>query len=272
MRRILLQKIDNIDTRFIFTVKSDNVGTSGTDQFLVKTGYNTYSYNIETSDGYVASGLTGDHTITFPSGVGTHTIYISGLLPMLRFVGSFDRDKILSIENWGIYGIGSTNQDQAFRRCSFLEINATDVPDLSGVTNFNYMFQQCYLVDNIPASDFSNGGAFQYAFFDCDLTEFNVTDLSSGTAFNNCWRANTNLTYFPPNVFDGCLSTDFNNAFAVTNLSQTSIDNILVSIESNGTSNGTFTQSGGSAPSSVGETAIDNLRARGWTVTVTGGY
>ena len=33
-----------------------------------------------------------------------------------------------------------------------------------------------------------------------------------------------------------------------------------------------FNQSGGSAPSATGEAAIDTLRSRGWTVTVTGGY
>ena len=33
-----------------------------------------------------------------------------------------------------------------------------------------------------------------------------------------------------------------------------------------------FNQSGGSAPSSTGEAAIDTLRSRGWIVTVTGGY
>jgi hypothetical protein len=46
----------------------------------------------------------------------------------------------------------------------------------------------------------------------------------------------------------------------------------LVSINSNGTSDGDFDQSGGSAPSATGEAAIDALRGRGWTVTVTGGY
>jgi hypothetical protein len=36
---------------------------------------------------------------------------------------------------------------------------------------------------------------------------------------------------------------------------------------------GTFDQSGGSAPSvDTGQPAIDTLRSRGWTVTVTGGY
>lgn len=60
--------------------------------------------------------------------------------------------------------------------------------------------------------------------------------------------------------------------FGATNLSQESIDGILVSINSNLTSNGTFSQSGGNAPSAVGEAAIVAMRSRGWTVTVTGGF
>jgi hypothetical protein len=73
-------------------------------------------------------------------------------------------------------------------------------------------------------------------------------------------------------MFDSVTATNFTQAFESTNLTQTSIDNILTSIDTANTSNGTFLQSGGSAPSTTGETAIDNLRLRGWTVTVTGGY
>ncbi len=262
-----------VDNRFIFTVKTDNPGTSGTNQFLIKTAYNSYNYNVETSDGYVTTGITGDHTITFPSGIGTHTVYISGLFPMIRFGGSFDKDKILSIENWGIYGIGSTSQDQAFRRCFNIVNNAIDEPDFSTVTNYGFAFQQCTDWQIVPNSDYSNiSGTFAYAWFACDLLSFPAVSLASGTDFNNAWRSNTNLVDFPPNVFDGSSATNFSNAFALTNLSQTSIDNILVSIESNGTSNGAFTQSLGNSPSIIGQTAIDNLRSRGWTVTVTGGY
>jgi len=47
-----------------------------------------------------------------------------------------------------------------------------------------------------------------------------------------------------------------------------------VSLVASGIAAGTrvFGQSGGSAPSAAGEAAIDTLRSRGWTVTVTGGY
>jgi len=46
-----------------------------------------------------------------------------------------------------------------------------------------------------------------------------------------------------------------------------------VSLVTSGIATGTrvFDQSGGSAPSATGAAAIDTLRSRGWTVTVTGG-
>jgi len=50
---------------------------------------------------------------------------------------------------------------------------------------------------------------------------------------------------------------------------------VLVSLVASGIAAGTrvFNQSGGSAPSvGTGQPAIDTLRSRGWTVTVTGGY
>jgi len=77
-----------------------------------------------------------------------------------------------------------------------------------------------------------------------------------------------------PNIFDNVKGGDFTYAFTSTALTQTSIDNILVSLVTSGIATGprVFHQSGGSAPSSTGEAAIDTLRSRGWTVTVTGGY
>jgi hypothetical protein len=92
------------------------------------------------------------------------------------------------------------------------------------------------------------------------------------TSASSAWNSNTTLTTVGANLFNPCTCTNYANAFTNTNLTQTSIDNILVSINSNGTSNGTFNQSGGSAPSATGQAAITAMRSRGWTVTVTGGF
>jgi hypothetical protein len=277
-RRGLLQKIgEAVDNRFIFTVKTDNAGTSANDQFQIIAAFtgNTIGtlYDIETSDGYIATGITLSHTITFPSGAGTHTVYISGVLPRIYFNNGFDRLKFLTIENWGMYGIGSTDQQRTFRGCENLVINATDTPNTFAPNNFFIFMQRCFDNQKVPLFDYSNSTNFSSAWFENNITIVPPEiRFNSATICDGIFRNNINLVDFPPNIFDSCLCTNFNNAFSATNLSQASIDNVLVSIESNGTSGGTFFQSGGSAPSATGETAIDALRGRGWTVTVTGGY
>ena len=70
-------------------------------------------------------------------------------------------------------------------------------------------------------------------------------------------------------MFDNSSANNYNRAFRGTNLSQTSIDNILVSIDTAGQSNGIFEQTGGSAPGSTGLAAVNSLVAKGWTVIYT---
>jgi len=130
-----------------------------------------------------------------------------------------------------------------------------------------------YLRENGGGLDYGSVTNFQNFWRDQNrLTSFPLINTAAGTNFSSAWLGCSSLTSFPANFFDGCAATVFTSAFLNTALTAASIDGILVSINSNGTSNGTFSQSGGSAPSATGEAAIDALRARGWTVTVTGGY
>ena len=85
------------------------------------------------------------------------------------------------------------------------------------------------------------------------------------------WLGFCSLTTIPAGLFDNVSGGNFSGAFSNTSLTQTSIDNVLVSLVASGISAGVFDQSGGSAPSSTGAAAIDTLRSRGWTVTVTEG-
>jgi hypothetical protein len=145
--------------------------------------------------------------------------------------------------------------------------------DVSSGTNFSNAWRSCAGLTSFPLLDVSSGTDFSNAWQTCtSLASFPALDVSSGTNFGYAWQSCISLTTFPANMFDSVTTTNFANAFASTNLTQTSIDNILTSINTAGTSSGTFLQSGGSAPSATGEAAIDALRARGWTVTVTGGY
>jgi len=166
-----------------------------------------------------------------------------------------------------------TNFNSAWRGCSSL----TSFPliDTSSGTVFNRAWYHCNSLTSFPLIDTSSGTVFNRAWYNCtSLTSFPLIDTSAGTSFHRAWRGCTSLTSFPANIFDNVKGGDFTKAFTNTALTQTSIDNILVSLVASGISAGTrvFDQSGGSAPSSTGEAAIDTLRSRGWTVTVTGGY
>jgi hypothetical protein len=164
------------------------------------------------------------------------------------------------------------NFRDAWFNCSSL----TSFPllDVSSGTNFGFAWNGCNSLTSFPLLDVSSGTNFGSAWRGCNsLTSFPLLDVSSGTNFQDAWRLCSSLTTFPPNMFDTVTTTAFANAFTTTALNETSIDNILVSINTANTSNGTFNQSGGSAPSvATGRPAIDALRSRGWTVTVTGGY
>jgi len=164
-----------------------------------------------------------------------------------------------------------TRFDAAWRDCSSL----TSFPliDTSAGTDFGYAWDNCNSLTIFPLIDTSSGTSFVAAWRDCSsLTSFPLIDTSSGTIFSQAWRDCRSLTSFPDNAFDNIKGGSFFNAFNNTALTQTSIDNVLVSLVASGIAAGVFDQSGGSAPSSTGEAAIDTLRSRGWTVTVTGGY
>jgi hypothetical protein len=170
-----------------------------------------------------------------------------------------------------------TSSGTSFSRAWYGCNSLTSFPliDTSSGTNFYNAWRSCTSLTSFPLLDTSSGTRFDAAWRNCNsLTSFPLIDTSSGTHFNNAWLSCTSLTSFPANAFDDISGGDFTDAFTNTDLTQTSIDNILVSLVASGIAAGTrvFNQSGGSAPSATGEAAIDTLRSRGWTVTVTGGY
>jgi photosystem II stability/assembly factor-like uncharacterized protein len=105
------------------------------------------------------------------------------------------------------------------------------------------------------------------------FTRLPLLDLSSATSLQSAWRDCSNLSYVPPKIFDNCLATDLSYAFINCSLTSPSVDNILVSLDVAGQSNGTVDITGGSnlAPSVAGLIALANLEARGWTVNVEAG-
>lgn len=162
----------------------------------------TYDYAVDWGDGFVEGGLTGDasHTYAVP---GTYTVSIKGTFPRIFFNNSGDKDKILSIEQWG--DIQWSSMYYAFSGCVNLTYNATDNPDLSNVTNMDSMFRGAtsfngavggWDVSNVTvmSATFMEASSFNQNIEQWDVS--NVTDMrfmfSSATSFNqplNGWGA-----------------------------------------------------------------------------------
>jgi len=123
---------------FVITVNTRLPGSSCNTCFTIPTNSNmTYNYNVDWGDGTSSTGVTGDitHTYTF---LGVYQIEISGVFPHILFNNQGDRNKLLSIDQWG--EIKWTTMANSFSGCENLAGQANDVPDLRNVTSMNYMF------------------------------------------------------------------------------------------------------------------------------------
>ena len=141
--------IDDDDDDFVITVKTDNPGSSSSTQFRIPTDWMGYNYNVDCDDANsgtnTASAQTWDYTCNYAS-AGTYTIRISdnsgvGTGFHRIYFGSplgGDKEKLLSVDQWGSAQWSSMNG--AFLGCANLIFNASDVPDLSNVTDMGEMF------------------------------------------------------------------------------------------------------------------------------------
>lgn len=162
-----------------------------------------------------------------------------------------------------------TNFAGTWGRCTSL-VSFPTLNVSSGET-FESSWLDCSGLTSFPTLDVSNGTFFYRTWEGCSsLTSFPALDVSSGTDFFNAWNSCTSLTSFPAGMFDNCLATNFQYAWQNCALSQESVDNILLSIDTAGQSNGTLSISGGTsaAPSATGLAAKASLEGKGWTVTV----
>lgn len=128
---------------FIIKVQTDNVGESDSNAFTIPTKPGlAYDYSVDCdNDGtYEKVHQTGDVTCIYEveKDPPPRTINILGTFPAIYFDYSGDKEKIISVEQWGSQEWGT--MEKAFYGCSNLQVNASDTPDLSNVSIMNYMF------------------------------------------------------------------------------------------------------------------------------------
>lgn len=111
--------------------------TTSSESITIPTTGSGYNYSVDWGDGNSDTGLTGNASHTYAS-AGVYTVKISGAFPRIFFNNGGDRKKIKSIEQWGTNTW--TSMRGAFAGAENLVSNATDIPDLSMVTDMYGMF------------------------------------------------------------------------------------------------------------------------------------
>ncbi|MEC3881463.1 BspA family leucine-rich repeat surface protein, partial [Parapedobacter sp. 10938] len=150
-------------------------GASGPNEITIPTTGGGYNYDIQwtsVADALVTgslTGQTGDVTITFPA-AGIYKVSITGDFPRIYFNNTGDKVKILSVEQWG--NIGWTSMENAFHGASNLQVNASDVPDLSGVSSMAWMFAGATSL-NSDLGDWDVGNVTDLSFLFRGATAFN---------------------------------------------------------------------------------------------------
>jgi hypothetical protein len=242
----------------------------------------TVDYEVEWGDGNVETSTINRLPHTYAAGDYELTVNSDGVYRPYFSNEAADATQITSVAIGSGADLG-TNLTNAWNGASNMTTFTCSFDVTSSVTNFFFTWSRCSSLTSFPSLDTSSVTNFYLAWFLCtSLTSFPSLDTSSGTNIAYAWYGCTNLTDFPANMFDttGTLSVSaFTSTWTDCALTTQSIENILVSLDTNGATGITLGIEGGdNAPrytgssgtnlnwSAAAETAYNNLDAKGWTI------
>ena len=136
--------IANNPDAFITTWKTNNTWVTNDHTIRIPGNGPGYEYNImwhevanPANSGEVELVTTNSYDLTLPSS-GIYQIAINGNFPRIYFNDTGDKQKIISVDQWG--DMQWTNMEWAFYGANNLSGQASDVPNLWMVSNMSAMF------------------------------------------------------------------------------------------------------------------------------------
>ena len=153
---------------------------SPNESITIPVGGSTGAYTVDWGDGTVTS-VTGDASHAYAS-PGEYQVVISGDFTRIYLNGRPNAEKLQSIDHWG--GTQWESMNLAFGGATNMVYRATDIPDLSGVTDMSWMFSGAASFNgDISSWDVSNvrhvTGMFSGASsFNGDISEWNVSGVA----------------------------------------------------------------------------------------------
>ena len=177
---------------FINTWNTNNVSAGGStaSQIIIPTTGFGYNYNVswvKVDTPTITGSLlnqTGNALIDNLT-PGIYRVEITGAFPRIFFSGGTESLKILTIEQWG--NIAWSNMQSSFSGCANLTYNATDAPNLSGVTNLSTMFSSCTsLVGNSSMNNWNTATVTDMSalfvatpVFNSDISNWNTANVTN---------------------------------------------------------------------------------------------
>jgi len=189
--------------QFSSTWDTTKPGTSNSQQVtlpLVNSG--NYDFTVYWGDG------ASDHITTWNSPSTTHTYNASGVYNVVikgdiegwQFNSGGDCQKMTNVDEWGVLQLGDVGGSH-FRGCVNLTCNATDAPNLKGVTSLSRSFQGCHSFNgNINAWDVSDVVDFSWCFYGCvafnqPLDKWNMSNaVDIRYMFRSCIEFNQDIS------------------------------------------------------------------------------
>ncbi|RIV47937.1 BspA family leucine-rich repeat surface protein [Flagellimonas taeanensis] len=158
--------------------------TVANEEIVIGTNINlTYDYTIDWGDGTVEEIGTSDRPSHVYASAGNHTVAILGQFPAIVMFESASSELLLSLDQWG--SIQWESMNGAFGTCQNMTYKATDIPDLSQVTDMSYIFYNASSFNgNIGNWDTSNvtimTGMFNGAtLFNQDISGWNTSNATN---------------------------------------------------------------------------------------------
>ena len=153
---------------------------SPNESITIPVGGSTGAYTVDWGDG-TATSVTGDASHVYAS-AGEHQVVISGDFTRIHLIDVYNAQKLQSIDQWG--DIQWESMNSAFWGATNMVYRATDVPDLSGVTDMYAMFAYANSFNgDISEWDVSGvtdmSAMFAYATsFNSDLSPWDVSGVT----------------------------------------------------------------------------------------------
>jgi hypothetical protein len=128
---------------FVFTVDTTQAGSASDTFVLPLNSAETYNFTVKWGDDtedVITTWNQAELTHVYSIG-GTYQVQVEGTFPAIRFAYSGDRQKFMSIDQWGT--VAWETFFLAFRGCSNMVANYSDTPNIQPGCSMSSGFRQC---------------------------------------------------------------------------------------------------------------------------------